>query len=145
MTSIPVRKESVLLKRRNKVTGAVIGTRSCLSAFAGPALHHVPDWHRPVRSLFGMTITDLIARLAGNYPQLTAKDAEVVPNTVLGAMFAGLVHARRIEIRGFGSFEINDRQARTARNPNSWDKVPVPEKFVPRFKTCRELRERVDS
>jgi integration host factor subunit beta len=56
-----------------------------------------------------------------------------------------LVKGQRIEIRGFGSFQINYRPPRTGRNPKSGEKVPVPEKFVPHFKPGRELRKRVDS
>ena len=51
---------------------------------------------------------------------------------------------QRIEIRGFGSFGLNHRPARTGRNPKSGEKVHVPEKFVPHFKAGKELRERVD-
>ncbi len=91
-----------------------------------------------------MTKSELISRLAGHYPRLTAKDVEVAVNAVLEAMIASLVRGQRIEIRGFGSFEINHRPPRTGRNPKTEEKVPVPEKFVPHFKPGRELRERVD-
>ena len=60
-------------------------------------------------------------------------------------MIMSLVKGRRIEIRGFGSFQINYRPPRTGRNPKSGQTVQVPEKFVPHFKAGRELRERVDS
>jgi integration host factor subunit beta len=92
-----------------------------------------------------MTKSELIAKLAKHYPQLDAKDVEVVVKTILDAMISSLVNGRRIEICGFGSFEINHRPARIGRNPKSGEKVPVPEKYVPHFKAGRELRERVDS
>ena len=92
-----------------------------------------------------MTKSELIARLAGHYPQLVAKDAEVAVNAILDAMTSSLVSGQRIEIRGFGSFGLNYRPPRTGRNPKSGDKVQVPEKFVPHFKAGKELRERVDS
>ena len=92
-----------------------------------------------------MTRSELIARLAKCYPQLTAKDAEVVVNAILDAMITSLVKGQRIELRGFGTFKINYRPPRTGRNPKNGEKVPVPEKFVPHFKPGRELRERVDS
>jgi integration host factor subunit beta len=92
-----------------------------------------------------MTKSELIARLAGRYRQLVVKDAEVAVNAILDAMTTNLVSGQRIEIRGFGSFGINYRPARTGHNPKSGEKVPVPEKFVPHFKAGRELRERVDS
>jgi integration host factor subunit beta len=91
-----------------------------------------------------MTKSELIARLAKCYPQLTAMDAEIVVTAILEAMTTSLVSGRRIEIRDFGSFAINHRPARIGRNPKSGEAVPVPEKFVPHFKAGRELRERVD-
>jgi integration host factor, beta subunit len=91
-----------------------------------------------------MTKSELIATLAGHYPQLVAKDAEVAVKAILDAMTMSLVKGQRIEIRGFGSFGINYRPPRTGRNPKTGAKVSVPEKYVPHFKPGRELRERVD-
>jgi len=91
-----------------------------------------------------MTKSELIAHLAARYPQLLAKDAEYAVKVILDALTLALVKGQRIEIRGFGSFGLNHRPARTGRNPKSGDKVTVPEKFVPHFKAGKELRERVD-
>jgi len=91
-----------------------------------------------------MTKSELIAKLATHYPQLVAKDVEFMVKAILEAMTMSLVKGGRIEIRGFGSFEINYRPPRTGRNPKSGELVPVPEKFLPHFKAGRELRERVD-
>ena len=90
-----------------------------------------------------MTKSQLIARLAGRYRQLVAKDAEAAVNTILDAMSMSLVKGRRIEICGFGSFKINYRPARTGRNPKSGELVSVPAKLIPHFKPGRELRDRV--
>ena len=91
-----------------------------------------------------MTKSELIAHLAARYPQLVAKDAEYAVKVILDALTLALVKGQRIEIRGFGSFGLNHRPARTGRNPKSGDKVTVPEKYVPHFKAGKELRERVD-
>ncbi|WP_028449033.1 MULTISPECIES: integration host factor subunit beta [Chitinibacter] len=91
-----------------------------------------------------MTKSELIARLAERYPQLVAKDAELAVKTMLDAMARSLSQGQRIEIRGFGSFDLNYRPPRVGRNPKSGTKVAVPEKFVPHFKAGKELRERVD-
>jgi integration host factor subunit beta len=91
-----------------------------------------------------MTKSELIAHLAARYPQLVAKDAEYAVKVILDALTLALVKGQRIEIRGFGSFGLNHRPARTGRNPKSGDKVTVPEKFVPHFKAGKELRDRVD-
>lgn len=91
-----------------------------------------------------MTKSELIARLAKCHSRMTAKDAEFVVNAILDAMITSLVKGQRIEIRGFGSFRIDQRRPRIGRNPKNGEKVPVPEKFVPHFKAGSELRRRVD-
>ena len=94
-----------------------------------------------------MTKSDLIARVGAHWPQLVARDIEVVVKTILDAIAQRLAKGQRIEIRGFGSFSsfsLNYRPARTGRNPKSGEKVHVPETFTPHFKAGRELRERVD-
>ena len=93
-----------------------------------------------------MTKSELIARLAERFgSQLVAKDAELAVETILDEMADCLALGQRIEIRGFGSFDLNHRPARVGRNPKSGDKVEVPEKFVPHFKAGKKLRERVDA
>ena len=92
-----------------------------------------------------MTKSELIDRLAAQFPQLVAKDAELAVKMILDAMAESLAKGERIEIRGFGSFGLNYRPPRTGRNPKSGEKVQVPQKHVPHFKAGKELRERVDS
>jgi integration host factor subunit beta len=60
-------------------------------------------------------------------------------------MTMSLVRGQRIELRGFGSFELNHRPPRIGRNPKLGETVLVPEKFVPHFKAGKELRDRVNS
>jgi integration host factor subunit beta len=91
-----------------------------------------------------MTKSELIARLAGRFPQLIAKDADFAVKMILDAMSEALEQGDRIEIRGFGSFSLNYRPPRTGRNPKTGEQVQVPEKYVPHFKAGKELRERVD-
>ena len=91
-----------------------------------------------------MTKSELITRLAARFPQLVTKDAELSVKTIIDAMAKSLSKCQRIEIRGFGSFDLNYRPPRIGRNPKSGDKVKVPEKYVPHFKAGKEMRERVD-
>ena len=91
-----------------------------------------------------MTKSELIAKLAGRHSHLGIKDAEYVVRAILNAMSASLASGQRIEIRGFGSFRLNYRPPRIARNPKSGEKVQVRETYWPRFKAGRELRDRVD-
>ena len=82
--------------------------------------------------------------MARRSPQLTAKDAEIAVNAIFDAMISSLASGQRIEIRGFGSFDINHRPPRTARNSKTGEKVAVPEKFVLQFKAGKALKARVD-
>ncbi|MDX8383950.1 MAG: HU family DNA-binding protein, partial [Ghiorsea sp.] len=56
-----------------------------------------------------------------------------------------LANGGRVELRGFGSFSIKKRDARTGRNPKTGESVEVASKVVPHFKPGKELRERVDA
>lgn len=90
-----------------------------------------------------MTRSKLIAQLAERFPQLVQKDAEMAVTEILGAIHAALIHGDRVEIRGFGVFDLNHRTPRQARNPKTGESVAVPAKWVPAFKAGKELRERV--
>jgi len=91
-----------------------------------------------------MTKSKLINLLATNFSQLVHKDAELSVKAILDAMSNSLKNNNRIEIRGFGSFNLNFRPPRIGRNPKTGEKVNVPEKYVPHFKAGKELRVRVD-
>ena len=91
-----------------------------------------------------MTRSDLVARLAESFGQLTHRDTEFAVKTILDAMSDALARGHRIEIRGFGSFSINRRPPRVGRNPRSGEQVVIPEKLVPHFKPGKALRESVD-
>jgi integration host factor subunit beta len=90
-----------------------------------------------------MTKSELIERLAKHYPQLVVQDAQVVVQTILDVIAESLTRGQRIEIRGFGSFNLNYRPPRTGRNPKSGKEVQVPAKYVPHFKMGKELRDRI--
>ncbi len=90
-----------------------------------------------------LTRSGLIAKLAARYPELVAKDAELVVKIILEAMCRSLSQGQRIEIRGFSSFGLHCRPPRQGRNPKSGERVQVPAKYVPHFKASKELRQRV--
>lgn len=92
-----------------------------------------------------MTRSDLVEKLAIRFNQLPYRDAEYAVKTLLDAMSDTLVSGRRIEIRGFGSFSINQRLPRMGRNPRSGESVAIPGKRVPHFKPGKALREAVDA
>ena len=91
-----------------------------------------------------MTKRDLIEEVALQYPRFSRRDAEVMVNAVFDSMSEALAKGERIEIRGFGSFMVKQREAREGRNPRTGALVSVAAKKVPLFKVGKELRLRVD-
>jgi len=92
-----------------------------------------------------MTKSGLIEKVAEQTPHISKKDTEVVVNTIFDAMTEALKLGERIEIRGFGSFQVKVREAREGRNPKTGDEVHIPAKRTPFFKVGKELKEMVDS
>ena len=92
-----------------------------------------------------MTKSELIEVLARKQPQLAYRDIELAVKTILEYMSASLSSGERIEIRGFGSFSLHFRPARSGRNPKSGEPVSLLEKYVPHFKPGKELREKVNN
>lgn len=89
-----------------------------------------------------MKRSDLIAKLA-EQKNLPMHVAEKIIHEIIGSMTDTLIAGNRIEIRGFGSFEIRDYAGRTGRNPKSGTPVTVKPKKLPFFKTGKELKERI--
>ena len=90
-----------------------------------------------------MTKAELVEKVS-NQIKLTKKETEVIVNTVFQSITDSLGEGKGVEIRGFGSFRIRQRDARVGRNPKSGERVDVPAKKVPFFKAGKELRELVD-
>ncbi len=92
-----------------------------------------------------MTRAELIQKLAEANPRLTLQDVDLAVRTILDTISQTLASGGRIEIRGFGSFGLNHRPPRNARNPKTGAAVHIPAKYMPHFKPGKELRERVDA
>ncbi len=90
-----------------------------------------------------MTKAELVRKLA-NKIKLNKKQAEDVVNAITQSISDSLAGGNRVEIRGFGTFRIRERNARTARNPGSGEVVEVPAKRVPFFTAGKDLRKMVD-
>jgi len=91
-----------------------------------------------------MTKRDLMEKLAEKCKNINIKEAETIVDTVFDSMTEALAGGDRIEIRGFGSFQIKSRNSRDGRNPRSGEKVVVNAKKVPFFKVGKELKRRID-
>jgi integration host factor subunit beta len=92
-----------------------------------------------------MTKSELIEKLMSINTVLTRKDSELVVDIVFDSMRNALKTGEKVEIRGFGSFTVRERNPREARNPKNGEVVSIPSKKIPFFKTGKELRERVNN
>ena len=90
-----------------------------------------------------MNKSDLSTALAKELNIPLRKSEEIV-DVVFGTMFSALEGHDRIEIRGFGSFEVREYQGYTGRNPKTGEKIVVDGKSLPFFKAGKELREKID-
>lgn len=91
-----------------------------------------------------MTKSDLIEQVATQL-NLPKGKAELIINCIFDSMEESLRDGHRIEIRGFGSFEIRRYKAYEGRNPRTGDPVGVHPKRLPFFKVGKELKERVNA
>jgi len=91
-----------------------------------------------------MIKSELVQAIAERNPHLYQRDVENIVNAILDEITAALSRGDRVELRGFGAFSVKNRPARTGRNPRTGDRVQVEEKWVPFFKTGKELRERLN-
>lgn len=88
--------------------------------------------------------SDLVNALAARFPDLGTDDVDSAVKMIVEAIGHTLVRGERVEIRGFGSFNVAVRPSRASRNPKTGAAVTVPPKAAPRFKPGQLLRERVD-
>ena len=87
-----------------------------------------------------MTKADLVEKVSGS-ADIPRKQADAVVQVVLDSIVEALHRNEKVELRGFGSFRIRQRDERTGRNPKTGEKVHVPPKKIPYFKPGKHLRE----
>lgn len=87
-----------------------------------------------------MTKAELVEEVA-KASELTKKDAERLVEIVFQSLIETLNKGEKIELRGFGSFRLRERNSRRGRNPKTGAAVDIPAKRVAYFKPGKELRE----
>ena len=87
-----------------------------------------------------MNKTDLIA-IAAQSAGLTKKDTERILNAAIDAITASLCNGEKVQISGFGTFEIKSREARVGRNPHTREAIEIPATDVPVFKPSKALKD----
>ncbi len=84
-------------------------------------------------------LTSAIAQASG----VTKKDSERVLNALVDIMIKELAKGERVQLSGFGIFEVRNREARMGRNPITREAVQIPATRVPAFKASKNLKDRV--
>ena len=92
-----------------------------------------------------MVKSELIRALNEKLPDSQLDNMELIVNCLLKHMSDGLVLGERIEIRGFGCFNLHHRPPRNARNPRTGEAVNLPAKVVVHLKPGKEMRDRVNA
>ena len=87
-----------------------------------------------------MNKSKLIAMTAEN-TGLTKKDAERVLNAALDVIIAAMCEHEKVQLSGFGTFEVKEREARIGRNPRTKESIEIPATFVPSFKPSKALKD----
>ena len=81
----------------------------------------------------------MVSQAAG----LTKKDTERVINAALDTITASLLEGDKVQLSGFGTFEVKDREARIGRNPHTKEAIEIPATRVPSFKASQALKDTV--
>ena len=89
-----------------------------------------------------MTKAELITALSER-SDITKKDADTYISAVIDIITETLAKGERVQIVGFGSFEVRERAAREGVNPQTREKMTIPASKVPSFKAGRVLREAI--
>lgn len=92
-----------------------------------------------------MIKSELVAKLVEANPHLYQRDVERIVSAIFDEITNALSRGDRVELRGFGAFSVKERPGRVGRNPRTGESVRVDRKWVPFFKTGKDLRERLNN
>ena len=89
-----------------------------------------------------MNKTELIAAVAEK-ADLSKKDAEAAITAAVEAITGALIEGEKVQLVGFGSFEVKTRAAYVGRNPKTGEEIPISEARLPVFKAGKALKDAV--
>ena len=90
-----------------------------------------------------MNKAELIAEVAVK-AGLSKKDSEKAVNAALDTISASLQSGEKVQLVGFGVFDVKERGTRMGRNPKTKEEIEIPASRVPQFKAGKALKEAVD-
>ena len=91
-----------------------------------------------------MIKSELVEKIAEENPHLLQRDVERIVSTVFEEITEAISSGNRVELRGFGALSSKKREERLGRNPRTGEAVKVEEKYVPFFKTGKNLKKRLN-
>ena len=91
-----------------------------------------------------MNKSDLILKILEFEPTLVKKDASKIVNVFFDTISEAISKGERVELRGFGVFDVKVREARIARNPKNGEAVAVPAKKMPFFRMGKDMKDRIN-
>ena len=89
-----------------------------------------------------MNKAELIAAVAEK-PGLSKKDTEAVVSATFDTIVAAMAEEEKVQLVGFGSFEVKKRAERIGRNPKTKESITIPASKVPTFKAGKALKDSV--
>jgi len=89
-----------------------------------------------------MNKSELVSKVADK-AQVSKKDTEKVVNAVFESISSALDEGDKVQIIGFGTFEVRSRKEREGRNPSTGEVIKIPATNVPVFKPGKALKEKV--
>ena len=128
-------------------------TAACIAHYLATHLAHYPFWKRagcadagepkPKENKQPMKKSDLVDLVAQklNFPK---PQVEQTIESLLDAVADGLAKGERVDIRGFGAFQIRESAARSGRNPRTGETIQIAARKTPTFKVGKELRDKVN-
>jgi DNA-binding protein HU-beta len=90
-----------------------------------------------------MNKAELIASMAEKC-ELTKKDTEKALKAFIDSVKESLADGEKVQLVGFGTFEVKQRAARVGRNPRTKEEIKIPASKAPAFKPGKELKESVN-
>ena len=92
-----------------------------------------------------MIKSELVLRIAEKYPHLYQRDVEAIVNRLLDEVGDAMGRGDRVELRGFGTFSVKQREARIGRNPRTGETIKIAAANTPGFKAGKALKDACNS
>lgn len=90
-----------------------------------------------------MNKTELITSVAQE-AEITKKDAEKAVKAILNVISEALIKGDKVQLIGFGTFEVRQRKARIGHNPSTQKEIKIPASKTPAFRVSKQLKEKVN-